>query len=85
MKMRRTNPALAERDTTDFFDVPCLEIAAVTVSPIKTGTGGLCLASDGLRLLAEPCIKRPKNCTSLWNHNSANDGIDCVCPTQRFS
>ena len=51
--------------------------AAMTLSPIKTTTG-LCLASDGQELLAEPCIERPKNCSSLWNHNSANDGIDCT-------
>lgn len=61
------------------------ERAATTLSPIKTGLAGLCLAFDGLRLLAEPCIKRPKNCTSLWNHNSANDGIDCVYSTRQFS
>lgn len=52
--------------------------ADVTLSPIITDTTGLCLASDGLQLLAEPCIKKPKNCSSLWNHNSANDGIDCT-------
>lgn len=54
------------------------EHAATTLSPITTGIAGLCLASDGLELLVEPCIKRPQNCSSLWNHNSATDGIDCT-------
>ena len=52
--------------------------SATTLSLITTGTSGLCLAFDGLELLAERCIRKPKNCSSLWNHNSANDGIDCT-------
>lgn len=51
MKMRRTNPALAERDTTDFFDVPCLEIAAVTVSPSLLPEAGLLSAEAPLGIL----------------------------------
>lgn len=38
MKGRRTNPALAERDTTDFFDLPLLEIAGMSV-PFLSAVG----------------------------------------------
>jgi hypothetical protein len=53
------------------------DLAAVTVAPIKTADG-LCLATDGRKLITEACVARPENCSSLWNHNSSANGIDCT-------
>eukprot|EP00038_Savillea_parva_P025307 m.47117 g.47117 ORF g.47117 m.47117 type:complete len:656 (-) comp6848_c0_seq1:2276-4243(-) len=50
---------------------------AVTLSHIKT-EAGLCLSSNGTYLKVLPCIAKPPNCSSLWNHNSSINGIDCT-------
>ena len=50
---------------------------AATVAPIRTASG-LCLATDGHKLITEACVARPANCSSLWNHNSSSNGIDCT-------
>lgn len=51
--------------------------AAVTLAQIKS-SAGLCLATDGAELVVESCVAKPANCSSLWNHNSSADGVDCT-------